>query len=398
MTDESVIENDGPDNAAKKLPEGQKNGEDGIKGERSIFSLGRGKKLKKSGPKHRAVIFGSILGAGLLLWASLDGAENKAEPEEPTQNQTTRIGAGKSYEAAEVQKPAQETEQSETPAEDTSGTSPIERARGTAVQGEVSGQSDAELLFETSKRSPVLAFTGDLPNEAPGETADVFGEPAPQGASDAIPLSGVADKLRVSRLEGSKASLLKDPHLTITQGTTIPCTLDNALDSTLPGLTRCTVNADVYGTTGAVVLLEKGSRVVGQYEGELQRGRARLFIAWTRAETPNGVVINLDSPATDALGRTGVAGDIDTQFWTRFGGTMMLSIIDDALIIAAQKEGQGSFSYGENTAKGVENIAQTELESTINVPVILRKNQGEQVSIMVARDLDFTGVYRLSGN
>lgn len=40
-------------------------------------------------------------------------------------------------------------------------------------------------------------------------------------------------------------------------------------------------------------------------------------------------------------------------------------------------------------------LAQTELENTIDVPVILRKNQGEEVSVMVARDLDFSGVYRL---
>ena len=48
-----------------------------------------------------------------------------------------------------------------------------------------------------------------------------------------------------------------------------------------------------------------------------------------------------------------------------------------------------------NTTNGASNLAQTELQNTINVPIVLRKNQGEEVAVMVARDLDFSAVYRL---
>lgn len=106
------------------------------------------------------------------------------------------------------------------------------------------------------------------------------------------------------------------------------------------------------------------------------------------------MIVNLGSPGADALGRTGFDGDIDTQFWTRFGGTMMLSIIDDALILATTS-GDGDDDSFENARSAARSLAQTELENTIDVTVILRKNQGEEVSVMVARDLDFSGVYRL---
>ena len=162
----------------------------------------------------------------------------------------------------------------------------------------------------------------------------------------------------------------------------------------ISGMVRCTVTDDVYSTTGTVILLDRGTRIVGEYQGGMQRGRARLFVLWTRAETPTGVIVNLGSPGADALGRSGFDGDIDTQFWTRFGGTMMLSVIDGALILAAGAgEGDGDISGTSRSA--ARNLAQTELESTLDVPVILRKNQGEDVSVMVARDLDFSGVYRL---
>lgn len=116
-----------------------------------------------------------------------------------------------------------------------------------------------------------------------------------------------------------------------------------------------------------------------------------MTLTRTRAETPTGVIVSLNSPATDALGRTGFNGVVDTQFWTRFSGTILLSIIDDALAIAANQS-NGNL---DNTSSGARDLATIELESTINVPVILRKPQGEEVAVMVARDLDFSSVYRL---
>lgn len=189
------------------------------------------------------------------------------------------------------------------------------------------------------------------------------------------------------------AAVLDNPHLTITQGTIIPCALDTAMDSSQPGMVRCTVTDTIYSTMGTVVLLEKGSTIVGQYRGGLQRGTRRLFVIWTRAETPNGVIVTLDSAGTDALGRGGFSGDVDTQFWTRFGGTLLLSIIDDAL--AAAVVSSSNAERLENTSNAASDVASIALQSSIDVPIVLRKNQGERVAVMVARDLDFSSVYRL---
>src|SRR6185369_2086107 len=86
----------------------------------------------------------------------------------------------------------------------------------------------------------------------------------------------------------------------------------------VPGMSRCLLTRNVYSSDGKVLLLERGSRITGQYQGGMQQGKARIFVLWSRVETPKGVIVNLDSPGTDPLGRSGHEGYINTHFWERF--------------------------------------------------------------------------------
>jgi len=362
-----------------------------LDGERGITSIAEGN------GKTGGADFGKKLGLaagiaflGVLAWLQWPSAEEQLVEE--VAESTRRIRSGGQFQPADISEPKPETLAPATPEVDAGPMGPIERIRLEQEQLPLE-PTEAELLFESSKRAPLMAYEGSAqtgPGTGAAETTDrgLFGSTdGGQGTS------GLAGDLQTTKLEGARATVLANPHLTITQGTIIPCALDTAMDSSQPGMVRCTVTDDIYATTGAVVLLEKGTRVVGQYRGGLQRGTRRLFVIWTRAETPNGVIVTLDSAGTDGLGRAGFNGDINTQFWTRFGGTMLLSVIDDAL--AAAVASSSNADTLENTTNGASSLAQTELQSTINVPIVLRKNQGEEVAVMVARDLDFSSVYRL---
>src|SRR2546430_6076762 len=52
------------------------------------------------------------------------------------------------------------------------------------------------------------------------------------------------------------------------RGAFIDCTLETAIDSTLPGMTTCIVAADTFGADGKVVLLERGTKLVGETRSE----------------------------------------------------------------------------------------------------------------------------------
>ena len=102
--------------------------------------------------------------------------------------------------------------------------------------------------------------------------------------------------------------MLPTQRLLLPKGAFIDCTLETAIDSTLPGLTTCVTATDTFSADGTVVLLERGTKLVGETRGQVQQGTARVFVLWTEARTPTGVVVPLDSPGADELGRSGLAG------------------------------------------------------------------------------------------
>ncbi|GGE97667.1 type IV secretion system protein VirB10 [Sphingomonas prati] len=259
--------------------------------------------------------------------------------------------------------------------------------------------SPAQTLAQASRRSPLLVFGAGEDSGAGQQGAAPGGNGAGgqlggvQNVSAEQEGPGELDRLRrASAIGESRATMMPSRNYLITAGTLIPCILQTAMNSTQPGYTSCIVPRDVFSENGRVVLLEKGTKVLGQYQGGLQQGQNRLFVVWTRATTPRGVAIELGSPASDALGRAGMAGGVDTFFWARFGGALMLSLID----AGGQAASNAVASSGSYNVSQPSNAAGQSLQQSQNIRPVLTKNQGEEVGIFVAKDFNFSDVYGLA--
>lgn len=269
--------------------------------------------------------------------------------------------------------------------------------QGAAGEGR---RDPAATLADNARRSTLVAYGGrQWATPSAGEGAGAASAmPASVGASNGTDGEATApnalDLLRQSSAIGeSRASMLPNRNFLITAGTLIPCILETAMNSAQPGYVSCIIPRDVFSENGRVVLMEKGTKILGEYRGGLQQGQNRLFVLWTRAVTPQGVRIDLASPGSDALGRAGLAGAVDTFFWARFGGALLMSLVDDAAYIAGQRI--AGANQADNTVRVPSDAAGIALQHNMQIRPVLKKNQGEEVAIFVAKDFNFADVYGL---
>jgi type IV secretion system protein VirB10 len=194
-------------------------------------------------------------------------------------------------------------------------------------------------------------------------------------------------------MSATRAQLLPARRLLLPKGSFIDCTLETAIDSTLPGMTTCITAIDTFGADGTVVLLERGTKLIGETRGELHQGEARVFVVWTEARTPAGVVVQLDSPGTDPLGRSGLEGKVNRHFWQRFGAAALVSTIDGAVQSELQSSSRAGTVVLDPTAS--EDVLTEILRGTVNIPPTVRVRNGARIQVLVARDVDFGPVYEL---
>ena len=273
-----------------------------------------------------------------------------------------------------------------------SSLAPAPAAVGAVASAHVSAL-ERRLSGDAFARNPAVIGDGEAPALARDEATGATSPTATQGAVATVNAAAVA--LPRTQVGGTvSARLLRTQRLLLPKGAFIDCTLETAIDSTLSGMTTCVTATDTFGVDGRVVLLERGTKLVGETRGQVQQGTARVFVLWTEARTPAGVIVPLDSPGTDELGRSGLAGSVDRHFWERFGAALLVSAVDGAVQAAVQSSNRGSGAIIYNPS-AAQDVTTEVLKSTLSIPPTVRKENGDRIQVLVARDIDFTSVYEL---
>ena len=278
-------------------------------------------------------------------------------------------------------------------------------------------QKTPEQLAEEDKQArrqhaPVLAFSRGGPQAqggsgGRGQTSGGGEEPAEEGDSyEKMMMAAISastqqqpqqqpqrspldQQLRSDSYAAAVATRDVNQSFMVKQGTMGRCVMRTSFNSQLAGFSSCILSDPLYSADGRFVLAESGSEVTGTYQtGQLKPGMSRAFVVWNQIRTPHGVRIMLDSPATDAMGQSGISGKVNNHFWKRFGSGLLLSLVDDA---ATQLSGTAR-DY-QSTSQSMNQAAAIAVENNVDIPPTIRVKSGAVVNIFVARDLDFSSVY-----
>ncbi|HSJ78057.1 MAG TPA: TrbI/VirB10 family protein [Erythrobacter sp.] len=216
-----------------------------------------------------------------------------------------------------------------------------------------------------------------------------IGIPAVNAAGNVAGVGGAAEfASRVGGVGGAPAQArpMVNPSTTVTEGTLIPAILETAINTDVPGYVRAVVSQDVRSFDGKRILVPRSSRLIGQYQAGVEQGQRRAYVVWTRLIRPDGVSVNLASPAVGFDGTTGLEGDVNSHFLKRFGSGLLLSVVGGLGAVATGGVG------GLIVAGGSQSAANSAVQANGQISPTIRVRAGEPIRVFTARDLDFSSV------
>jgi type IV secretion system protein VirB10 len=342
----------------------------------------------------------SVLGLGMLTWYYAHALSRQSRAQQTAQASSAKRAQGDMPlpSLGRIDPPVHDTPSVATPV----AAAPIQLAEiplqptlsNAAAYPAPPPKSAAELAVDRQLAGAVFSSQNATAPAVPVGSAPTTGIAPTSAPGEVQPSGDLSSLLRPSVTTAVRAEVLPTQRLLLPKGAFLDCTLETAIDSTLPGMTTCVMATDTFGVDGQVVLLERGTKLVGETRGQVQQGSARVFVLWNEARTPTGVIVPLASPGTDELGRSGLAGTVDRHFWERFGAAMLVSVIDGAIQAAVQSS-RGSGGAVVVNPSSTQDVMTEVLKGTIAIPPTVMKRQGDRIQVLVARDLDFRSVYEL---
>jgi len=188
---------------------------------------------------------------------------------------------------------------------------------------------------------------------------------------------------------------------TLTAGTVLSASLVTQITSDLPGTVVAQLNRDVYDSrTGRIVLIPKGTRLIGRYDTHVSVGQRRLLVSWMSLIFPDGRSTALpDLAAIDEHGSAGLADAVDNHLPRVFGTALLLSAVGAGAQLSQPTSGNAltTPSSGQIAAgalgQQMSGTALDVLRRTADIPPTITVRAGMPFDLLLAHDLVFPGPY-----
>jgi type IV secretion system protein TrbI len=255
---------------------------------------------------------------------------------------------------------------------------------------EIEAARMSKLFAATEARnlSPVLQGTAPMaapmPDLASLGLAPLLAAPTAQDKHLAF-LNADVDRKIVST---DRVAATPSPYV-LQAGAVIAAALITGIRSDLPGQVTAQVTEHVYdGPTGRSLLVPQGTRIIGQYDNNVQFGQNRVLLVWNRLIFPNGRSIILErQPGADAEGFAGLQDGVDYHWWDLAKAAGLSTLLSIGAELGASNDDQLIGAIRNGAQDTINDAGQQIVQRQLNVAPTLTIRPGFPVRIIVTRDL-----------
>lgn len=172
-------------------------------------------------------------------------------------------------------------------------------------------------------------------------------------------------------------------------GAVIPAALVTGIRSDLPGQIIAQVTENIYDSpTGSSLLVPQGTRIIGQYDNNVQFGQRRALLVWNRLIFPNGRSIVLErQPGADGQGYAGLEDGVDYHWWDLAKAAGLSTLLAVGTELAVSDEDRLVAAIRDGAQDTINDAGQQIIRRQLQVAPTLTIRPGFPVRVIVTRDL-----------
>lgn len=172
-------------------------------------------------------------------------------------------------------------------------------------------------------------------------------------------------------------------------GAVIPAALITGIRSDLPGQITAQVTQTIYDSpTGRILLIPQGTRLIGQYDNNVQFGQRRALLVWNRLIFPNGRSIVLERPpGADASGYAGLEDGVDYHWWDLAKAAALSTLLGVGAELATDDNDRLIAAIQGGAQDTINQAGQQIIQRQLQIVPTLTIRPGFPVRVIVTRDL-----------
>ena len=246
----------------------------------------------------------------------------------------------------------------------------------------------SRVFFQTQPGTTSVASGGSTTPGIPGvDLAGLAGQADQQTAQDRQNafLNGPVDR----RTTSSDRVMAPASPFVLQAGAVIPAALITGIRSDLPGQITAQVTENIYDSpTGRSLLVPQGTRIIGQYDNNVQFGQRRVLLVWNRLIFPNGRSIVLErQPGTDTQGYAGLEDGVDYHWWDLAKAAGLSTLLAVGTELAVSDEDRLVRAIRDGAQDTINDAGQQIVRRQLQVAPTLTIRPGFPVRVIVTRDL-----------